>query len=206
MIANMSMSLDGFVTDRDGSVEPVFDWYFKGTEPVDLPTTNLNFRMSAASAAVFSDGVANAGAIVCGRRLFDLTQGWGGLHPTGAPVFVVTHRPPDGDTKNATFVHTGVADAIEQARRVAGHRSVAVASADIARQCLDLDILDAIHVDLVPVIVGAGTPWFGGATATTRLSDPTITPGLGVTHLHYRVLRSTTPPTAPNDFPRKDTP
>jgi len=130
---------------------------------------------------------------VCGRRLFDLTQGWGGHHPAGVPVFVVTHRVPDDwphPDAPFTFVTDGVASAVAQARAVAGDRAVAVASADIARQCLDLRLLDGISVDLVPVLLGAGTPFFAGLQqAPVTLSTPTVVEGHGVTHLQFRVHR-----------------
>jgi dihydrofolate reductase len=65
---------------------------------------------------------------------------------------------------------------------------VAVASADIARQCLDLGLLDAVAVDLVPVLLGAGTPFFAGPRRSpVALSSPTVVQGQCVTHLHYDV-------------------
>jgi dihydrofolate reductase len=115
-------------------------------------------------------------------------KGWGGHHPTGAPVFVVTHHPPtDYPYANCTFVSGGVAAAIEAARAVAGDKNVAVASADITRQCLDLGLLDAVMVDLVPVILGTGRPLLAGVADTINLEDPVITAGQGVTHLYYAV-------------------
>jgi dihydrofolate reductase len=70
--------------------------------------------------------------------------------------------------------------------RVAGDKNVAVASADITRQCLDLGLLDAVIVDLVPVILGTGRPFLAVAD-TINLEDPVITAGQGVTHLYYAV-------------------
>lgn len=94
VIANMSMSLDGFVADRHGRVDQLFEWYSAGEETVTMPGDGREFRTSKASAQGLQDAVERTGALVCGRRLFDLTQGWGGHHPAEAPVFVVTHRPP----------------------------------------------------------------------------------------------------------------
>jgi dihydrofolate reductase len=181
LIANMSMSLDGFVEDAGGGVDDVFSW---------IPRT----AEGSASAHYLQDARAGIGALIAGRRLFDLAKGWGGQHPIGVPVFVVTHRTPDDwayPDAPFTFVTDGVASAVEQARAAAGDRNVAVASPDITRQCLDLGLLDAIAVDLVPVLLGAGKPFFAGlAGAPVRLEDPTVVEGTGVTHLHYRVRRS----------------
>jgi dihydrofolate reductase len=84
-----------------------------------------------------------------------------------------------------------VARAVEQARAAAGDGDVAVASPDLTRQCLDLGLLDAIAVDLVPVLLGGGKPFFAGlANTPVRLTDPTVVQGSGVTHLRYEVRRS----------------
>jgi dihydrofolate reductase len=181
LIANMSMSLDGFVEDADGGVDEVFGWCATVPE-------------GSASADYRRDAQARVGALLCGRRLFDLAKGWGGRHPIDVPVFVVTHRVPDDwahPDAPFTFVIDGVASAVEQARVAAGDRDVAVASPDITRQCLDLGLLDAIAVDLVPVLLGAGKPFFADLGRTpVGLDDPTVVAGLGVTHLLYRVRRS----------------
>jgi dihydrofolate reductase len=191
--ANMSMSLDGFIADPKDGVEHLFGWY--GNGPVETPTADprWTFRTSEASAAKLRQALDECGALVCGRRLFDLTQGWGGSHPMGVPVFVVTHAAPqDWAHPDApfTFVTDGVQSAVAQARAAAGDKIVAVASADIAAQCLDAGLLDRLDVDLVPVLLGDGTPFFahlGGAPYA--FENPTVVEGDGVTHLSYRVRR-----------------
>ena len=84
-------------------------------------------------------------SLVCGRRLFDLTNGWDDNHPIGAPVVVVTHNAPQDTTKwpHTTFVN-GVSEGIAGAREIAGDKDVAIASADIARQALDLGLVDEV--------------------------------------------------------------
>jgi dihydrofolate reductase len=108
-------------------------------------------------------------------------------------VFIVTHAAPE-DWPHAdapfTFVTDGVASAAAQARAAARGKDVAVANADVARQCLDAGLLDAIKVDLVPVLLGAGKPFLAGiARAPVALEDPEVVQGAGVTHLYYRVRR-----------------
>jgi dihydrofolate reductase len=131
VVANMSMSLDGFVEDSNGSVASVFGWLAAGDQPVSAPGDEREFCVSAATADHLRQGFAAGGALVCGRKLFDLTRGWGGRHPAGVPVFVVTHDPPDTwahPDAPFTFVTDGVASAVRQAQQVAGDRTVAVAS------------------------------------------------------------------------------
>lgn len=191
VVANMSMSLDGYIEDAAGGVDRVFAWLSgSGDAVVTAPGDQREFRTSEASAEYLREAFAGTGALVTGRRLFDLTHGWSGRHPVGAPVFVVTHQPPqDWAYPDApfTFVTDGVASAIAQARAVAGDRTVAVASADIAQQCLDLGLLTAITVDLVPVLLGSGRAFFANLQQPVALGTPSVVEGHGVTHLRYAV-------------------
>jgi dihydrofolate reductase len=191
VVAQMSMSLDGFVADPSDEVGPLFDWY--GSGPVELrwPGSPMISHVSEASAAYLREALAGIGALIAGRRLFDHTGGWGGSHPLGVPVFVVTHTVPEGwprDDAPFTFVTGGVESAVAQAKAVADDRIVAVASPNIAQQCLDAGLLDGIGVDLVPVLLGAGIRFFDNlGRPPMALEGPRVVEGTGVTHLHYRV-------------------
>lgn len=193
VIADMSMSLDGFIADPDDSVDHLFGWYGNGA--ITTPTANpgVTFRTSEASARRLRDALSDVGALVTGRRLFDLTGGWGGRHPMGVPVFVVTHEPPstwDHPEAPFTFVTDGVVSAIEQAMAVADRRDVGIASAKVTQQALDVGLIDALHVNLIPVLLGRGVPWFETLrTAPIVLADPTVVCGEGVTHLIYEIRR-----------------
>lgn len=191
VVANMSMSLDGFIADPHDEVGPLFDWYEAG--PVTVPTADsgLTFHTSAASAAYLRETLTNLGALICGRRLFDITGGWNGNHPAGRPVFVVTHAVPEGWPRPDapfTFVTDGVESAVTQAKAVAGDKIVAVATPTITQQCLNGGLLDAIAVDLVPVLLGGGIRFLDNLRGRpVLLEDPVIIEGTRVTHLYYRV-------------------
>jgi dihydrofolate reductase len=186
------MSLDGFIADLADGVEHLFGWYDNGDVTVPTADPRMTFHVSEASAAHLRDRLANVGALVCGRRLFDVANGWGGNHPTGAPVFVVTHSIPEGwprDDAPFTFISEGgIERAVAQAKGVARDKIVAIASADIAQQCLNAGLLDVIAVDLVPVLLGKGIRFFDRLSgAPITLEDPRVVEGTGVTHLYYRV-------------------
>src|SRR5262249_7569447 len=141
----------------------LFRWY--GNGDVETPTANpeMTFRTSAASAEHLRQFTANTGALVVGRRLYDITNGWGGRHPLDKPVVVLTHRLPADrpqEDENFVFVTEGIEAAVETAKALAAGRWVGVNGGTIARQCLDAGLLDEVHVDLVPVILGGGTPFF----------------------------------------------
>jgi dihydrofolate reductase len=192
VIANMSMSLDGFVADRSDDVGPLFDWYQAG--PVSTPSASerWEFKTDEASAEHLRQ-MSTVGALITGRRNFDIAGAWGGRHPVGCPVFVVTHTVPEGwprDDAPFTFVTDGAESALTQAQAVAGDGVVAVATPSITQQLLNAGLLDEIRVDLVPVLLGEGIPFFANLKETpVMLEDPEVTVGLRATHLHYRVRR-----------------
>ncbi|HEY0537654.1 MAG TPA: dihydrofolate reductase family protein [Actinoallomurus sp.] len=192
VIANMSMSLDGFIADEADGIDQLFGWMGNGDVEVPTAVDWATFRMSPASAAYMRDAMAGVGALVAGRHLFDIAQGWGGTHPLGVPIVVVTHEPPADWPHTETFTFAeSVSAAISLARDAAGDKDVVVASSKIAQQCLDAGLLDAINVDLVPVLLGTGVRWFENlAKAPVPLGDPAVIEGNGVTHLAYTVRRS----------------
>jgi dihydrofolate reductase len=131
--------------------------------------------------------------LVTGRRTFDIANGWGGRHPVNVPVFVVTHSVPQEwvyEGSPFTFVTDGVQSAIEQAKAVAGDNDVAVGAASIVQQCIKAGMLDEIHIDLVPVLLGNGVRLFDHlSTELIELEITQVIEGAGVTHLTFRVVK-----------------
>jgi dihydrofolate reductase len=191
--ANMSMSLDGFIADPRDGVEHLFGWYGNGKVEIPTATPELTFHTTQASADHLRGVLGSIGALICGRHVFDLTDGWGGRHPVDVPVFVVTHTVPDGwprDEAPFTFVTEGVEIAVKQACAVAGEKVVAVATPSITQQCLGAGLLDEIAVDLIPVLLGSGIRFFDNlASSPVKLEGPTVVEGTDVTHLRYRVRK-----------------
>lgn len=190
-----SMSLDGFVADPNEDFQHLFAWMTRGDieYTITIGEQEQKLKLAAESVKQFDDAINTTGALVAGRRLYELTHGWGGHHPVGAPVVVVTHRPPPEWVKEewpVTFVTGGVESAIEQAKAIAGDKSVAIASATIVQQCLNAGLLDEIHIDLVPFLLGDGVRLFEHLkVAPVALEDPQVSIGKGVTHLTYRIIK-----------------
>ncbi|GIF17613.1 deaminase [Paractinoplanes tereljensis] len=182
------MSLDGFIAGEQSGVDELFGWYGNGEVAVPTAVQHLTFQVSPASADHLRPAFAGAiGALICGRRVFDETNGWGGTHPVGCPVFVVSHSVPDD--KHGAFFFTDPLEALSAARKEAGDRDIAVATPSITQQFLDAGELDAIVVSLVPVLLGRGIRFFDNlATTPIRLSDPKVTEGHGVTHLTFQIM------------------
>ena len=119
----------------------------------------MTFSVDAASAPMLQELTSGCGALIAGRRLFDLTDGWGDNHPAGAPVVVVTHRPPPPDAAErfprTTFTGS-VEDTVATAKQIAGDQFVTIASADIIQQALNLGLVDELCISQVPVLFGSG--------------------------------------------------
>jgi dihydrofolate reductase len=166
VIADISMSLDGFVTgpepDQEHGLgrggEPLHTWAIDSNDPVDEE--------------VLRSTTQESGAVVMGRRLFDIVdgpEGWSDEMGYGAgivgtpPFFVVTHHAPERVRLELdfTFVTDGVRAAIDEARHAAQGRNVVVmGGADVIRQAVDEHLVDELRIHLSPVILGGGTPLF----------------------------------------------
>ena len=96
VLTHMTMSLDGYIAEPDDQVGELFDWYEAGEVSVASANEDIAFDVDEASAEMLRDLTENAGALVAGRRLFDIADGWNDNHPAGAPVVVVTHSAPRG--------------------------------------------------------------------------------------------------------------
>ena len=197
----LSMSLDGFIAGpNDGPERPLgdggerlFNWYFSGDTEFTVPSGTMVFKVAPVSAELLRETWATVGALVTGRRTFDIANEWGGRHPLDVPVVVVTHTVPQEWVKDGspfTFVTDGVERAVEEAKQIAGDKNVAVGAASIAQQCIKAGLLDEIHIDLVPVLLGTGVRLFEHlGTEAVELEATRVIEAPGVTHLRFRVVK-----------------
>ncbi|WP_062430300.1 dihydrofolate reductase family protein [Herbidospora daliensis] len=192
VITGGTMSLDGFIAGPgESGFDLLFQWY--GNGDVEIPGASPNvppLRLSQVSADLLKDDWGNAGALVVGRHLYDMTDAWGGIHPMGVPVVVLTHRVPE-ERPNFVFVDQGIEAAVATAKEIAGDKDVVVNGGQMARQALEAGLIDEVGVELVPVLLGGGTPLFADlGIAPVQFDGPVkVVQGVGVTHLRYRVRR-----------------
>ncbi|SRR5258708_4464006 len=201
VVLELSMSLDGFVAGPHDSPElplgeggdALFKWYRSGDTDFPLPGTEMVFKVSRTSAEFLRDEWGNIGAMVAGRRMFDIANAWQGNPPGGENCFIVTHHPPQEWVKAGspfTFVTDGIESAIAKARKVAGNKNVSVASANIAQQCIKAGLLDEIQIDLIPVLLGGGVRLFEHLGAKPiELESTRVVAAQDVTHLVFRVIK-----------------
>jgi dihydrofolate reductase len=195
VVAIMSMSLDGYVADRNDGVAEVFDWYLNSGD-VEIHTGGaapMTFNVSEPSTEHIRGLTSELGAVLTGRRTFEVAQGWGGNHAWG-PAFVLAHQIPAGWPRPDSTVHfvtEGVESAVHQAKAAAAGKSVGVHGADTIQQCLNAGLLDEISVDIAAVLLGSGVRLFDDLVGMpANLGNPTVTAGVGVTHLRYPVLKA----------------
>jgi dihydrofolate reductase len=182
------VSVDGFIADHDDDIGPLFDWYGNGEHPL----AGGGAMVSKASADYVQPIWDAIGALVVGRHVFDITNGWEGKPPGGDHIVVVSHRPrPEGWHPDAPFHFVDdVRAAIAKAKELAGERTVAVAAGDVGGQAFALGLVDEVAMDVVPVVFGSGKRYFGQVDSQHLLEDPDVViQGDRVLHLRFRVRR-----------------
>src|ERR1044071_9492509 len=146
VVLGMTMSLDGFINDRNGSVEALYP------DLADWRETELG-----------SESIRNTGAVVMGRNSFAMSEDpdwFAGNYEYQVPIFVLTHEPPKKHPKETedltfAFVTDGIESAIQQAKAAAGDKDVNIIGAtSTAKQCLEAGLADELHVDTIPVFLG----------------------------------------------------
>lgn len=193
----LAMSVDGFIAGPDDGLTlplgrngtQLFEFYASGDTASDFYP---RFRMSRPSVQFFDAMARRAGAVVTGRRTYDITHGWGGDSPLpGTPLFVLTHSvpedPPVGPTPQ-TFVLDGIESAVAQAKEAARGKDVSLMGSAPVQESLRSGLLDEIHLHLIPVLLGGGVRLFDHlGSESTRLECIGVVDAPGVTHLSYRV-------------------
>jgi dihydrofolate reductase len=196
VVVDLTMSLDGFIAGSDDSPdlplgrggERLFTWMSAGPE-----SNRVERRLAPPdpSKVVMDEWMTEYGAIVSGRRTFDIAGGWKDEHPLDVPIFVVTHQvPTHGNwSPRVSFVTDGIERALELAQKAAGDLKVSVCAANIAQQLLRAGMLDEIQVNVVPLLLGSGVRLFDhlGRNSIT-LEQVRVIESEGVTHLRYRVV------------------
>jgi dihydrofolate reductase len=191
VVADISLSLDGFVTGPGADAEHGLGHGGEGLHTWALDPDAIDRR-------VLEESVAATGVVIMGRRLFDVVDGphgWSDEMGYGAdlaaepPVLVVTRTPPDKVrlADRMTFVVDGIESAVAKAITMAEGRDVVImGGGETVRRALDAGVVDELRLHLSPIVLGQGTPLFSGATPRS-LRQIHVRPSAHATHLTYRV-------------------
>src|ERR1700752_2745957 len=200
VVFNMTVSLDGFVAGPNDNPDnglgdggdALFSWYSSGDTEIPISDGNMVLKVSPQSAEILKQAFATYGAGVWGRRTFDIAHAWGG-HPPGRPCFIVTHNVPEEwvyEGSPFTFVTDGVESAIRQAKQAAGDKDVVICTPSILQQCLNAGLMNEIHIDVAPLLLGNGVRLFDHLNIEpVDLDLIRVVEAPGVTHLGYRVVK-----------------
>ena len=190
----MAVSVDRRITGRGpgpgrglGDGGTLFDWYGSG----DTASRVFDgFRLSEPSVRVFDALAGRVGAVVAGRNTYEDSDGFGGGSPhPAAPVVVLTHRPAPEISDRQTLITSGITDAVAAARALAGDKDVALMGGGVVTEALRAGLVDELVLHQVPVLLGAGRPYFQELPGQVRLRLVEAVVAPDVTHLHYEVER-----------------
>lgn len=176
VIIHATVTVDGFMADVDGGV----DWM-------------NGFPSAPEDGDVVGRVVHKLGAVVGGanktQTIEDGEVPYGGM--VNVPVYLMTHRahePIEKDGVTYTFVVDDIAQAVESAKKAAGDKLVSLLGGSISRQCLELGLVDEIHLDVVPILLGEGISLFTGLSKRIKLDRVETSAFASETHHRYRVL------------------
>lgn len=182
IVLGMTMSLDGFINDRNGSVETLYP------DLATLPDTEP-----------LRESMQNTGAVVMRRNSFDMADDpdwFAGNYEYQVPIFVLTHKIPTKMSKQTddltfTFVTDGIQSAIQHAKVAAGEKDVTIiGAASTVQQCLKAGLADELHVDIMPVLLGGLRPFEDIGTESIRLERLKVMElPAGRTHLRFRIIK-----------------
>ncbi|GAA1406989.1 riboflavin biosynthesis protein RibD [Glutamicibacter uratoxydans] len=177
VIVHATITLDGYMADPEGGV----DWMFGRPS---APEDDL----------VVASVMSRIGAIVGGanptQTIEDGEIPYGGM--LQVPVYLMTHTataPVERDGITYTFVVDDISGAVASAKRDAGDGIVSLLGGKISRQCLLLGLVDELHLDIAPVLLGNGISLFAGLGKRIELERLETSAFASETHLIYRVLR-----------------
>ncbi len=150
VIIGATMSLDGFMNDRNGDINRLYP---------DLEALRKIEMLQVE--------IQTTGAVVMGRRAYDMAEGDITDYEYQVPIFVLTHAAPAkaakgvNDKLTLTFITDGIESAIGKAKAAAGDKHVmVVGGAHTAQQCMRAGLVDEIHIGIVPVLLGEGLRFF----------------------------------------------
>ena len=200
VVFDITTSLDGFVAGPNDGLElplgeggeKLHEWVY-GLASWREPH-GLEGGETGRDSDILEEAMRNVGAIIIGRRMFDLAQGWGDEPPFHMPVFVLTHEarealPKEGGT-TFTFVTEGIENALEQARAAAGDKDVAIGGgANTIQQFLGAGLIDEFQLHIAPMLLGGGVRLFEQAPANLTVESTRVIESPRVAHLKYRVVK-----------------
>lgn len=179
VILGMTLSLDGFINDNDGSPGKLYPDFeeqgFKDLVAKTIPTT---------------------GAVIMGRTIFDAagdTDSYSVDYEYQVPIFVLTHNPPkkhpkENDKLTITFLDD-IHESVKKAKTAAGDKDVViVGGANLAQQIINAKLADELYIDIMPIILGSGKRFFENINQEINLKKIEVTETGERTSLKFQII------------------
>ena len=189
VIVGMTLSLDGYVNDRNGSIEHLFS---------DLAIGEVQ-DVSIQDSPVMIEAITHTGAVIMGKHAFLMAEdadAYADHYEFQVPIFVLTSKVPEKKPKENEqlrfcFVTEGIDAALLMAKEAAGERDVVIiGGADTAQQALKTGLVDELHIDIMPVLLGAGLRLFGNVDLPFMKLEKIEAVDMKVrTHLKFRIVK-----------------
>ncbi len=180
VILGMTMSLDGFINDKNGDVSRLYP---------DLEALRKT--------EILQESIKRTGAVVMGRHAYDMADGDFTGYEFQMPIFVLTHHIPVKGAKGESgrfkfnFITDSIESAMQKARSAAGEKDVTViGGANTFQQCVNKGLFDEIQIGIAPVLLGDGLRLFENINAKPiELESINVIESPGVTHLRFHAVK-----------------
>ncbi|WP_159450075.1 dihydrofolate reductase family protein [Demequina sp. NBRC 110056] len=154
----IASSLDGFIAGPHDDIA-----WLEAPRPAWAPMAAGPWADAEPDALGFEGFMADVGAMLMGRRTYDVVSAMGGEWPYGnTPILVATGRPLPDAPATVTGASAPIANLLDEARTLAAGRDVYLDGGSVIRQALDADLIDELTVTLHPTVLGSGHPLFAG--------------------------------------------
>jgi dihydrofolate reductase len=168
VVWHMTMSLDGFIGDRDDKL----DWSFGSTPRPELA----------------AEVIRTTGAFMCGGRLVDAVgenRPYGGAW-TG-PVLIYTHKDPaTNPVPEFTYVSGDIREVVADGLKAADGKNLVVTGGAVPRLSLEAGVVDEIVLHIVPVLLGEGTRFYDSPGVEPTKLEVLTTEGM---NFRFKVVR-----------------
>ena len=180
VLLGTTMSLDGFISDRDGRLDRLYP------DLAELRKTEF-----------LQESIRRTGAALMGRRAYDMAEGDFTDYEFQVPIFVLTHAAParaakgENDRLKFIFVTDGIESAVTQARAAAGDKYVTViGGASTAQQLIRAGLVDELLIGIIPIVLGEGLRFFVNLGAGfPQLERMQVIESPNRTDIRYRVVK-----------------
>lgn len=183
VILGVTISLDGFAEDINGSVNTLYP---------DLDTL--------LETEYFKESVLTTGSVVMSKKEYEMADDpdlYANNYEYQVPIFVFTDKKPEKHPKETdeltfTFITDGVEEAVLQAKAAAGDKDVNIIGSALTTQlCLNANLADELQVDILPTFLKTGfRPFDLIDNSSIKLERiKVIELPAGRTHIRFKVIR-----------------